>query len=379
MNRLLYRPVIAEGWTPSLQYHERSLARTIAMAAAVLSLIIIPIYHLVEWLAFEISPALLAQHGLWRAQAMVVALVALAWCLYHRQGRGAVIVLRVLALSLMVMMFGLLFANIVTAVGDPHRMIHGLIMTTFAIALISLRGAPELAFYFLAPLLTMLAVLHLSGSPMRSIVPLLLEPVMMLGVGLIASELLYRTRMQSFAAREELKQLASTDPLTGLNNRRFIEPQLEGEVSRAKRHNSHFSVLLADLDHFKQVNDQYGHDIGDGVLREIALRISSQLRREDRAARWGGEEFLVLLPETEIEQAMIVAEKIRAVVGEQPIKVDGFTIPLTISLGVASTAGDSDARTLVRRADQALYRAKQSGRNRACVDRQVDHLKRADS
>jgi two-component system, cell cycle response regulator len=344
------------------------MARGVAIAAAVLVLFIVPVYHLVDWLRFEIPVDLLRVHALWRAVAVTMAVITLVGCLWQRESRGAPILLFGLALSVMTMMFGLLATDLTSLDGDPGRMVHGLIMATFAVSLISLRGWQELALVFTIPLAGTLIGLNQAGADMLAATNLLIEPLLMLGVGLIASEILRRTRLQTFVAHQELQQLASTDPLTGLNNRRSIEPQLESEVSRARRHHAHLSVLIADLDHFKRVNDQYGHVVGDGMLCEVARRIETLLRKEDRAARWGGEEFLVLLPETDLEQAEIVAEKIREAIASRPVAVNGFRIPLTISIGVAAWADDADAESLIRRADKGLYRAKGSGRNRVCSE-----------
>lgn len=365
---MLRKPVINAQWLQSLHHRERRMARSMAIAAAVLVLVIVPFYHLVDWVRFDIPVDLLRQHGLWRALAVAMAAITLVWCLWQREGRGARVLLFGLALSVMTMMFGLFATDFLAADGDPDRMVHGLIMATFAISLISLRGWQELALVFALPLAGTLIGLNRAGADMLAATNLLIEPLLMLGIGLLASEILRRTRLQTFVAHQKLQQLASTDPLTGLNNRRSIEPQLESEVSRARRHQAHFSVIIADLDHFKRVNDQYGHIVGDGVLCEVARRIESLLRREDRAARWGGEEFLVLLPETDLEQAEIVAEKIRQAIADRPVAANGFRIPLTISIGVATWTDDSGAESLIRRADKGLYRAKGSGRNRVCSE-----------
>lgn len=365
---MLRKPVINAQWLQSLHHRERRMARSMAIAAAVLVLVIVPFYHLVDWVRFDIPVDLLRQHGLWRALAVAMAAITLVWCLWQREGRGARVLLFGLALSVMTMMFGLFATDFLAADGDPDRMVHALIMATFAISLISLRGWQELALVFALPLAGTLIGLNRAGADMLAATNLLIEPLLMLGIGLLASEILRRTRLQTFVAHQKLQQLASTDPLTGLNNRRSIEPQLESEVSRARRHQAHFSVIIADLDHFKRVNDQYGHIVGDGVLCEVARRIESLLRREDRAARWGGEEFLVLLPETDLEQAEIVAEKIRQAIADRPVAANGFRIPLTISIGVATWTDDSGAESLIRRADKGLYRAKGSGRNRVCSE-----------
>lgn len=162
----------------------------------------------------------------------------------------------------------------------------------------------------------------------------------------------------------ELHWLSTTDGLTGLPNRRQLEQRLTESVSLALRHRDHLSVLLLDVDHFKQVNDRVGHRGGDLVLREVADRIRGALRKEDVAGRWGGEEFLAVLPNTDLDGAVAVGERIRASVCAEPVTLDDHE-PLTVTLSVGAAAGPADGLTgLVHRADQAMYEAKEAGRNR---------------
>ncbi len=167
--------------------------------------------------------------------------------------------------------------------------------------------------------------------------------------------------------QEKLRYQATHDDLTGLWNRPTVRKQLDAELSRAKRGARPVAVLLADVDHFKKVNDTHGHSAGDVVLREAALRMRSALRAYDSIGRYGGEEFLIVLPDCTTELAMMVAERARAAVAA-PVRLGEVDLPLSISLGVASTAAvaaESDA--LIRAADQALYRAKAAGRNRVAA------------
>jgi diguanylate cyclase (GGDEF)-like protein len=164
--------------------------------------------------------------------------------------------------------------------------------------------------------------------------------------------------------REENVKLDSasrTDVLTGLANRRKLEADLHALTSVARRHDQPFSVALVDVDHFKSVNDTYGHAAGDQVLRAIAERIQAALRVEDVAGRWGGEEFLLLLPMTDLAGATVVGERLRlAVAGESVAIDDGSLIEARISVGVAT---GTDVPEVLLRADGALYRAKAGGRN----------------
>lgn len=164
---------------------------------------------------------------------------------------------------------------------------------------------------------------------------------------------------------QQMHQMAHSDPLTGLPNRRHIEPLLEQEVARAERYNGSFAILLADLDHFKQINDRYSHPVGDQVLREVAWRLEGCLRRSDTLARWGGEEFLILAPSTNLEQARLLAGRMNEVMRNE-VFLD--TISLTLSVGVSCyLPGDTVERILIR-ADTALYRAKHLGRDRLEVE-----------
>jgi len=154
-----------------------------------------------------------------------------------------------------------------------------------------------------------------------------------------------------------------TDPLTGLLNRRAFDQNLEHHLNQWDRHKRGFVLILADVDHFKLVNDRFGHVVGDEVLKAICTRIHSALRRSDLAFRIGGEEFAILLPETALKAGAEVAEKLRRRVDEDPLTLpDGRTLIASISLGVGFPGRES-AKALLERVDRALYRAKQSGRN----------------
>ena len=162
-------------------------------------------------------------------------------------------------------------------------------------------------------------------------------------------------------------EAAVTDPLTGLHNRRYMTSQLDALVARAVRDGRPVSALLLDIDHFKKINDSFGHDAGDEVLREFAVRLASNVRAVDLPCRHGGEEFVVVMPETSLEDAERIAERIRMHVSGAPFRVSGGkeVLSVTISIGVAATHGESDTpEHLLKRADEALYEAKASGRNR---------------
>jgi two-component system cell cycle response regulator len=162
-------------------------------------------------------------------------------------------------------------------------------------------------------------------------------------------------------------ELAVTDQLTGLHNRRYMVGQLEALMRRAGAGGEPVSVLVIDIDHFKRVNDSFGHDVGDEVLREFAVRLASNVRAIDLPVRHGGEEFVVVMPDTDLEAARRVAERIRLHVAGSPFRVmDGQeALTVTISIGVATSSGPEDqSSTLLKRADEAVYIAKSQGRNR---------------
>ena len=162
---------------------------------------------------------------------------------------------------------------------------------------------------------------------------------------------------------EETKALATIDPLTGLNNRYVFKKEMAKEINRARRFNLPISLLVADLDHFKKVNDTYGHLAGDETLRKVAALISESVRNIDIACRYGGEEFAVLLPMTDSVGALKIAERLRQNVEEMRIEFNKLTIKITISIGVATYQGESSTH-FFERADQAAYQSKMDGRNR---------------
>ena len=165
-------------------------------------------------------------------------------------------------------------------------------------------------------------------------------------------------------ANAKLQMAASTDDLTGLLNRRAMNLLLAQELSRSRRAGETAVLLLVDCDHFKRINDEFGHDVGDRVLELLARTMQENLRGHDSVARWGGEEFLLMLPRTPLGPAVQVAEKVRAAVAGTPFLAGDRRVPLTVSIGVAPLDHDGSIEASVRRADEALYRAKAEGRDR---------------
>jgi diguanylate cyclase (GGDEF)-like protein len=197
---------------------------------------------------------------------------------------------------------------------------------------------------------------------------------------LFTSRLIYYTALdQSRKERERLEHLVSvrskeiellskTDSLTGLWNRRYLEESLDTEFKRAKRYNHDISIMMIDLDHFKYINDTYGHMAGDEVLRQMSSRIKKCQRETDFVARYGGEEIVVILPETDIKTATDIADTILKSIADEPVLFESFTIEVTTSIGISNMRQEHhDYSMIFAEADEALYSAKANGRNRVEV------------
>ncbi|HEU0292539.1 MAG TPA: diguanylate cyclase [Anaerolineales bacterium] len=169
---------------------------------------------------------------------------------------------------------------------------------------------------------------------------------------------------------QEVQSLALTDPLTGLHNRRSIFELGRVEFLRSHRQNRPFCCLMLDLDHFKQINDNYGHHVGDQILQEFAARCKRSVREVDLVGRYGGEELIIIMPETDLQAALPVAERLRTAICEQPVALDGQELFITVSIGVAQKDENTlQLETLIARADQAMYIAKHKGRNRVATSK----------
>ncbi|GAB6044224.1 sensor domain-containing diguanylate cyclase [Endothiovibrio diazotrophicus] len=167
--------------------------------------------------------------------------------------------------------------------------------------------------------------------------------------------------------QRRLEEMAATDKLTGVTNRQVFEVLYEKALKAGRRKAQPLSLLMFDIDHFKGVNDTYGHLVGDRVIQRVAHIVRGMIRDSDTICRWGGEEFLLLLPDCALDQAQELAERIRATLEEREIAVGGDRVTVTVSLGVAERVGDELAEEFLHRTDQALYEAKRRGRNRAVM------------
>ena len=218
------------------------------------------------------------------------------------------------------------------------------------------------------PELCMIPVLFLSGSATSE------DKVRGLDLGAVDyitkpfDDFELRARVRAAMRTKQLQDLlikhAHIDPLTGLSNRRALMDRLRIEWARLQRHGSELSLIMVDIDHFKRVNDTYGHSVGDRVIQQVAKVIAKQCRESDLPARYGGEEFAIVVPDAAIAGAIHLAERCRQDIENLNLSVRGEPIQPTASFGVADAVETSSAELLVDRADQVLYRAKAAGRNR---------------
>ncbi len=182
-----------------------------------------------------------------------------------------------------------------------------------------------------------------------------------------------RRRRYAEALQDDVKasiEMALLDALTGLNNRRYLETHLAAILEQCAQRGRPLSMMVLDIDHFKSVNDTYGHEAGDDVLRGFAQRVKRVIRNADLMCRLGGEEFVVVMPDTGIDVAGVIAERVRGSVQAEPFRIENGSraIPITVSIGLACAIRDANPDTLFRRADKALYRSKHEGRNRVTAD-----------
>lgn len=245
----------------------------------------------------------------------------------------------------------------------------------------ALQAKVEMAWFFFVSSVTAATCIGISTGAVAGLLPYndvtfkLIEAGMAFEAVMLAVLLAHHFKAEQ-RSRAEAEFFARTDDLTGINNRRGFREQANVLWENAIRYNNDLSIVLCDIDKFKRINDHYGHDAGDAVIQEMARRLAATARGADVYARWGGEEFILLLPNTDHEQARFQAERMRRNVEADPVQIDYFTIPVTISLGVAGssngrigeqTLAESKLEKLIGKSDEALYKAKQSGRNQVKV------------
>jgi diguanylate cyclase (GGDEF)-like protein len=217
------------------------------------------------------------------------------------------------------------------------------------------------------------ATVWLFASGDRTALLLALGMILFCASALRATKVLSNTLQQNFEmthalreAKDVAERLANVDALTGLTNRRAFLDWADAPFHYCRRNGLSVAAIVLDLDHFKQANDTRGHAVGDMALQHTASLIQATLRKSDLCCRWGGEEFVILLPDTSLEEALNVAEKLRSTIAASPVPVPSGDLAITASLGVAD--GQRDLESLIDRADAALYRAKREGRNRVARD-----------
>ncbi len=181
-----------------------------------------------------------------------------------------------------------------------------------------------------------------------------------------------RVSLENSINTKKLENEASVDPLTGCFNRRALYNYIDHDIAVTQRYRGNLSVIMFDIDHFKKVNDTYGHHAGDIALKEVVSRTIATIRKSDYLARYGGEEFIIVLPNTDLQNAVKLAERLRNIIQEQTIDAGGKEIRITSSFGVAPLRNGSDRDALFKEADEMLYKSKFLGRNKVCV---VDRLK----
>jgi diguanylate cyclase (GGDEF)-like protein len=320
---------------------------------------------------YQVNPDQRGIHGnvhiietLLRAPVLLVALFTLFAHYVKKPKVDSGLLLRVIALSVMGLSLSLFVVHATYSPDTLYQMSNVLMIGFFGVSILSVRGLEQWWILFVIPLMLFFAALAIMGLEFKQLIPFLFDPLVMIFVGMVVSGSLSQLRRSEFLTRQQLKSLASTDQLTGLLNRHAIHTSLEQLVARHARHGHPFSLILGDLDKFKRVNDNYGHNVGDEVLIETAQRLTNHVRTGDIVCRWGGEELLVLLPDTELDNALAVAEKLRIAVGDPAMTLGSVTIQQTISFGVACYRGGEHIDATIMRADSGLYLAKQSGRNR---------------
>lgn len=355
---------IPKKWASAYEEYTRKVECQVAVVAAWILLITIIFYQ------FSHELRLSQQSDLWWAEFgfRTPALISAVFTLFsHYTGKPSCQsrhLLWTMGLSVMFMILSLFLLHYNGQPDDVYQFSSGLVISFFGVAVLAVRGLREWWLLFVLPLILFAIAVRILGLSHSELLPFLIDPLVMMVIGMVMSEALRQLRSSEFLAREQLKEQATTDQLTGLLNRRAMHQLLLREHSRSRRSGSPFSIILGDLDRFKRVNDTYGHNCGDTVLQETARRMGSHMRAQDALCRWGGEELLILLPDTTLDGALTVAEKVRCSFSDTPILANGHVIEQTISLGVADCYGHDEIEQAIKRADDALYLAKSNGRNR---------------
>ncbi|WP_141243431.1 GGDEF domain-containing protein [Vreelandella boliviensis] len=360
-------PIPAE-WRVNFLLNQYSLSRRLGYLLSCVVLVLLPVFTIFDaTLVGYSNEESVWKHIVLRLPTAILAIIFLV--LYHNktQGYWAYPLLLALNLSLVGMVAAMFALHYTEQGGHLLYITQGLTLAIIAVATATVYGVRDLAIIYGLPFLAVVALLAYTGSTLPdNPIHLIFIPAAM-GIGAVIATMLHQEHQRTFMASQQLEYNALTDALTGLPNRRSMQTQLQAEWSHAKRNEQCFAVLMADLDRFKAVNDQHGHEVGDEVLTILASRFTTSLRGGDRVARWGGEEFLLLIPNATPESALAVAEKVRRSVAEPAFATSAGSLAITLSLGVALYREVESIDEVISRADKALYRAKLEGRNRAVL------------
>lgn len=345
----------------------QDLTRRLLVIAALALLVALPLIQALEMFAGGGANDGWAERA---AVRLAPLLVSVAILMLHVRGTGGpwprTMMLALLLVSYLAG-FGLLLLQVPAGGHALHYVAYSVSVLIPVSAPLATRGARDLA-------LTLLPAVALSAVVLLWMPPLahderyyLVYPFLSAGLSFITAELLFRSNVRAFLAACAMEQRAITDTLTDLMNRRGAAAVLSAEHARCMRHGGGYAIAMADIDHFKRVNDTYGHPVGDEVLAALAKRLRDAVRDEDHVVRWGGEEFLVLLHAADEDAAGRIAEKLRQEAARAPFLTDAGALDITISVGVAVRRSEAHYELVVARADEALYAAKQQGRNRVCL------------
>ena len=357
-------------WQLAFHRYEQEVAWRTLIAGSAIAFVLVLAYH-----SLLFSQGTLSREGrmlelAFRAPILLLSASVLLASRWLNLRKAAPVLVRLLGLSAMFMILGLFSLQLETGSQPLVRMSNGLLITFFGVTMAALRGVRDWPLLFGFPVL-IFALYHLVADTSLNTVPtFFFDAAVTMVLGTAIAEVLYQLRRSDFLHRQHLTESATLDPLTSLLNRRAMLPRLESECERSQRKAAPFTVIIADLDHFKRVNDTYGHNAGDDMLRQVAQRMEASVRKQDSVSRWGGEEFLILCPDTDLAGGQQVAEKIRQAIAEPAIMLDDQPISQTISLGVALYRSGDKPESLLSRADEALYTAKASGRNRVVTETQ---------
>lgn len=346
---------------------DATLSRKIAQVNAGVAVLILAV------LSLNLGFLLVGDDGLIRsglAQLPFLFLAPLAWWLNRRRR------LAFARWGLMLLAMADVLAIIAAGPGTlVHVEVYFLLLAVLALMLFPVeqwRAAFSLAALNLLIFGSLVRADIASSAAAASLDPLLRQRLMQgifISCGVIVGLMTWLTELAAAANERRLQALATTDPLTGVANRRHFLQMLDIEAQRLAREGGKVAVVVFDLDWFKRVNDELGHEAGDQALRHVSCLAQELTRPYDLVARMGGEEFAVLLPRTGVDEAFRVAERFRLALVARPFQHEGGDHGLSVSVGVAAMKPGQDPAAMLREADDALYRAKREGRNRSCVAR----------